>query len=324
MAGRLIKFTNALGAGYSYLQSSFSGNILQGGMPVALSIELTNCCNLKCPECNSGSGKMTREKGFMDAELFDKVIGELKPYLFNLNLYFQGEPMLHPQFFSFLEKAGKLRTLVSTNGHYLSRENASRIVSSGLHELVVSLDGMNQETYSAYRVNGDIEKVFEGIRNVAEAKRKGSSKIRLVIQFLVNRNNEHQLPEIKKYARKMNASLKLKSMQIIDNFSYLSWLPAIKKFRRYEIRDNEFVLRNRLPDRCSRLWFNPVITWDGKVLPCCFDKDAYHIMGDLNEESFRDIWNGPKYRSFRKSLLSGRYMIEICKNCTSGMTGVIC
>ena len=54
-----------------------------------------------------------------------------------------------------------------------------------------------------------------------------------------------------------------------------------------------------------RFWFNPVITWDGKVVPCCFDKDAEYVMGDLNQDSFREIWNGTKYRIFRKSILSG-------------------
>ena len=84
------------------------------------------------------------------------------------------------------------------------------------------------------------------------------------------------------------------------------------------------MIRSSLPDRCARLWFNPVITWDGKVLPCCFDKDADHIMGDLNQESFRDIWNGAKYRLFRRILLSDRSSIEICRNCTSGLKGVKC
>ncbi len=68
--------------------------------------------------------------------------------------------------------------------------------------------------------------------------------------------------------------------------------------------NGEYRIKSSLPDRCARLWFNPVITWDGKVLPCCFDKDADHIMGDLNQESFRDIWNGTKYRLFRRILLS--------------------
>jgi radical SAM protein with 4Fe4S-binding SPASM domain len=80
-----------------------------------------------------------------------------------------------------------------------------------------------------------------------------------------------------------------------------------------------FVIKNRFPDRCARLWFNPVITWDGKVIPCCFDKDAEYIMGDMIVESFREIWNGQKFRDFRKGVMKNRQGIEICRNCTSGL-----
>ena len=141
----------------------------------------------------------------------------------------------------------------------------------------------------------------------------------LIIQFLVNRLNEHQVPEVKHFADSMNATLKLKSMQIIHGEDFEKWLPVQNKFRRYESIEDRYVIRNRLPYRCPRLWFNPVITWDGKVLPCCFDKNADHVMGDMNETSFRDIWNGPKYRMFRKSILTGRDLNEICRNCTSGL-----
>jgi radical SAM protein with 4Fe4S-binding SPASM domain len=67
------------------------------------------------------------------------------------------------------------------------------------------------------------------------------------------------------------------------------------------------------------MWFNPVITWDGKVIPCCFDKDADHILGNINEDSFRKIWTGQRYTIFRKGILNGRKMTEICRNCTSGL-----
>jgi radical SAM protein with 4Fe4S-binding SPASM domain len=123
-------------------------------------------------------------------------------------------------------------------------------------------------------------------------------------------------------ADRFKVNLSLKSMQILDNANIGSWLPLNERFRRYRKKDGEFVTKNSLPDRCARLWFNPVITWDGKVIPCCFDKDAEYVMGDLNTDSFREIWNGPKYRIFRKSILSGRHMIEICRNCTSGLRGV--
>ena len=314
-----IKYVNALYSGYSFLISSLTGKSEISGMPVSVSAELTNCCNLNCPECNSGSGIMTRSRGYMDIDLFSKVIEEISPFLFNINLYFQGEPMLHPKFFTFLRKCRNIHTTVSTNGHFLSEENAEKLVESGLNRIIVSLDGFDQESYSAYRKNGDISKVLEGIKNISEAKKRASSSIKLVIQFLVNRNNEHQIDDVRHYARKMNASFSLKSMQIINKEKIGSWLPSLRKYKRYEHDGNEYRIKNRFPNRCARLWFNPVISWDGKVLPCCFDKDAEYIMGDLNEDSFRDIWSGPRYRIFRKSILSNRSMTQICRNCTSGL-----
>ena len=87
-------------------------------------------------------------------------------------------------------------------------------------------------------------------------------------------------------------------------------------------KDGIYALKNSFNNSCLRLWMNPVITWDGKVVPCCFDKDAEHIMGDLNEKSFREIWHGEKFKAFRSSVLKGRQKIEICRNCTSGIKGV--
>jgi radical SAM protein with 4Fe4S-binding SPASM domain len=313
---------NLILSGFSYLKSSVTGKPEVKGMPVSIGIELTNNCNLRCPECITGSGKLERSQGYMDIGLFKSVMKELSPYLYNINLYFQGEPMLHPQFFSFLENSRNTFTTVSTNGHYLYEVNSEKIVTSGLNHLIISLDGMDQETYSLYRRNGSLSTVIAGIKNVADAKTRFNSHIKLEIQFLVNKINEKQIPQIKELARSVRASLRLKSMQVNDKMEIGRWLPLNGKFRRYVLKNGEYVIKSNLPDRCARLWFNPVITWDGKVLPCCFDKNAEHIMGDLNQDTFRDIWDGPKYRIFRKSILSGRHMIEICRNCTSGLRGI--
>ena len=61
-----------------------------------------------------------------------------------------------------------------------------------------------------------------------------------------------------------------------------------------------------------------VITWDGGVVPCCFDKDASHQMGNLLKEDFDTIWNNKKYNNFRSQLINNRSDIDICKNCTEG------
>jgi radical SAM protein with 4Fe4S-binding SPASM domain len=322
MIDSLIKPGNLFKAGFSYLEASVTGKADLRGMPVSVSAELTNTCNLNCPQCFTGSGLMTRKRGFMDIDLYKKVMKELIPYLYNVNLYFQGEPMLHPLFFSFIGLLTKVQSVVSTNGHFLSEDNSERLVRSPLSRLIVSLDGIDQNTYSTYRVNGNITDVTEGLKNLAIAKKRHRSSLKIEIQFLVNSFNENQIQHVRQFARSINVLMRLKSMQIINKTEIGSWLPSGRQFSRYRIKEGEYESKNRLPDRCARLWFNPVITWDGKVVPCCFDKNAEYIMGDLNNESFREIWDGPKFRIFRKSILSGRHMIEMCRDCTSGLCGV--
>ncbi len=230
--------------------------------------------------------------------------------------------MIHPAFFSFIRLAGEIRTVVSTNGHFLTAEKSEKLAVSGLSRLIVSLDGMDHKVYTEYRRNGDLGKVIDGIRNVAAARDSLNSAMKLELQFLVSRYNEHQIAEAELFAKEMKADLKLKSMQVIKSQDAGKWMPADKRYMRYKVTGGKYALRNSLPARCLRLWLNPVVTWDGKVIPCCFDKDADFVMGDLKYESFRSIWNSSKYSDFRKKILTGRNKTDICRNCTSGMRGV--
>ncbi|MEJ6491080.1 MAG: SPASM domain-containing protein [Flavobacteriales bacterium] len=66
------------------------------------------------------------------------------------------------------------------------------------------------------------------------------------------------------------------------------------------------------------MWSGSVITWDGKAVPCCFDKDAVHQLGDMTNATFKSIWQLEQYVSFRKSGFTNRQEIDICKNCTEG------
>jgi radical SAM protein with 4Fe4S-binding SPASM domain len=227
--------------------------------------------------------------------------------------------MLHPRFFSFLEISRNIKTVVSTNGHFLSDGKPEKLIRSGLSKLIISLDGTDSETYSEYRRNGSFDTVIAGIKAVVEAKKKSVSPMKIEIQFLVNRLNEHQTVPMLKLARELGVPVRFKSMQVAEKESIGKWMPGNSRFSRYRFRNGTYSIKSSLPDRCSRMWFNPVITWNGKVVPCCFDKDAEYIMGDLNYRSFRDIWNSSEYTNFRRSILSGRILIEMCRNCTSGL-----
>lgn len=311
--------SNIIKAGFSFAASSFTGKVTGNWMPVNISVELTNLCNLKCPECYTGSGKMTRPAGFMEKKLFEKIFKELVDYVVNANLYFQGEPLLHPELFDFLGLTRGISTVISTNGHFITEEAAEKLAHSGLKKIIISLDGMNQETYSRYRADGDLQTVFKSIRNLSVAVKNSGTRMKTEIQFLVNKYNEGQIAEAERFVSGTGADFRLKSMQIINTERISEWLPGKRKFSRYELIKGRYEIKNSLPGRCLRLWIHPVITWDGNVIPCCFDKNAEYVMGNLNYSSFREIWQGNKFREFRSSVLRNRELIDICRNCTSGL-----
>ena len=110
-----------------------------------------------------------------------------------------------------------------------------------------------------------------------------------------------------------------KTAQVYDFKNGNPLLPRNQKYSRYKLQDNgTYIIKNQLLNHCWKQWHSCVITWDGKVVPCCFDKDAQHIMGDLRQQSFEEIWSGEAYHQFRKLILEGRDKIDICQNCTEG------
>ncbi|MGB4974129.1 MAG: SPASM domain-containing protein [Cyclobacteriaceae bacterium] len=307
----------------SYFYSRLSGKVSMPALPISISIEPTTSCNLRCPECPSGLRSFTRPTGMLKQDLFEKVIDELAPTLSYLIFYFQGEPYLHPQLLEMIRYASqkKIYTATSTNAHYLDDEVARKTVESGLDRMIISIDGVDQETYSSYRVGGKLSKVIEGTRNIIKWKRELKSKTpHVIFQFLVVRPNESQIDDVYKLADELGVDeVALKTAQIYDYKNGSDLIPINEKYSRYKKGENgSYSIKNSLLNHCWKMWHSCVITWDGKVVPCCFDKDAHFVLGDLKEKSFKEIWTQKKYQNFRQSLLRSREEIEICKNCTEG------
>lgn len=307
----------------SYYQSRFTGKPEITGLPISISFEPTTSCNLRCPECPSGLRSFTRPTGMLQQDVFKKTIDQLKSTLTYLTFYFQGEPYLNPQFLEMVRYAsGKgIYTATSTNAHYLKDEVAKQTVESGLDRLIISIDGTSQETYESYRIGGDLSKVMEGTKNMITWKKKLKSETpHVIFQFLVVRANEHQIPEVYALADELGVNqVVLKTAQIYDYENGSDLIPVQEKYSRYKKQaDGRYSIKNSLDNHCWKMWHSCVITWDGKVVPCCFDKDAHFVLGDLKEQTFKEIWFGEKYNHFRKSLLKSRSEIEICKNCTEG------
>lgn len=293
------------------------------GKPFALSIEPTTACNLGCPECPSGLKQFSRPTGNLKQGTNKKIIDELAPYLSYINFYFQGEPFINPNFLEMVNYAASknIYTATSTNAHFLNDAMAKKTVESGLDRLIISIDGTTQETYEQYRIHGDLDKVLTGTKNVVAWKKKlNSSTPHLIFQFLVVRPNEHQIEEAKKIAKDIGVDeIKFKTAQVYDYKNGNPLIPQNEYYSRYKKqKDGTYRIKNELLNQCWRMWSSAVVTWDGSVVPCCFDKDAKHQLGNVAFQSFQSVWKSPLYHSFRSKILTDRNSIDICQNCTEG------
>jgi len=319
------RFLNASAVLASYYLSKWTKRSVQWGYPVSISFEPTTSCNLRCPECPSGLRSFTRPTGMLNQDFFKDTIDQLSKELLYLVFYFQGEPYLNPDFLDMVHYASSKRiyTATSTNAHYLGDANARKTVENGLDRLIISIDGTSQDVYQQYRIGGRLDKVIEGTKNVVRWRERLNSKTPFIIfQFLVVRPNQHQITEVRKLAEEIGVDdVWFKTAQVYDFENDPNGLiPTIDKFSRYRrMPDGSNEFKGKLANHCWRLWHDPVITWDGLVAPCCFDKDARHKLGDLKSKSFKEIWKNSEYKSFRSKILQGRANIDICSNCSEGM-----
>lgn len=307
----------------SYYWSKWTKQPAHAGHPYALSIEPTTACNLGCPACPSGLKEFTRPTGKLNLEQHENWLRQVKRQTFYINYYFQGEPFLHPQFLELIKAAKQHRmyTATSTNAHFIDAKKAEDIVASGLDRLIISIDGLTQETYSSYRVHGQLNKVIEAAKHLVAAKRKLNKPTPfLIFQFLVVKANEHEIDALQVLTTEIGIDeVRFKTAQVYDYENGNELIPDNERYSRYVKKsDGTYRVKYKGGDHCWRMWSSAVLTWDGQVVPCCFDKDAHHTLGTLATDSFASIWNNERYRHFRQQVLKDRNAIEICTNCTEG------
>lgn len=315
---------NVVKIGSSFLLSAIFKRNIVWGVPAILNIEPTNICNLHCPLCASGSDSMTRVRGKLEWSVYRRFIDEIAADSLYVIFYHQGEPYVHKQFTEMVAyaKKKKLYVTTSTNGHFLDAQTAESTVKSGLDAIIISVDGATQATYSQYRVGGKLEQVLSGIRNLAAAKKRLHSKTPYIfMQFLVMQHNEAELPAMEKLARDLGVDRLLKKTTQVQSVSEASqWLPQNERFRRYHINADGIRVKTGGQGACPRPWLTTLLDWDGRIAPCCFDKNADHSPGSLNDqEKFRTIWQSDAYKKFRRTLLRNRPAIDICRNCNQGI-----
>jgi len=275
------------------------------GYPYHYVVDPINICILHCPLCPTGRGTLKRRQGKMAFDDFKKLIDEIAEYAYFLDLYNWGEPFLHPQIFDLIDYASSrnISTKISTNLNYFDAGMAEQVVVSGLEELVISLDGADQETYETYRVGGSLDKVVENVRALVRQRELHRSPFPLLtIRVLLNRHNEHQIPAIRQLGKQMGVDNFVVAPIMVNTDSREDmerWLPVNERhsFYNYKTRQDRTLQKVKT---CPYLWETCVISWEGAVSPCCWYDDPANDFGNAFAEPLKAIWNNDFYVASRR------------------------
>jgi radical SAM protein with 4Fe4S-binding SPASM domain len=290
--------------------------------PIHIHVELTNYCNLHCKICPTGGGTLDRKKMSLDPALFEKLVNEIGPYLLTMSLWGWGESLLHPRLAEILRMVQNrgITTFISTNGQNLSNPSViEALINHPPTYLIVALDGLTDETNSAYRVGAKIAPAIEGIQRLAQMKKERRQKYPILHhRYIVMKHNEHELPQLKKFVQDNHFNIgTIRTLSIIDSENedkHIELLPNDQRFKAYEYKDNVRVRRKDFV--CEKAFVFPAMFADGTIVDCDQDFNAHQSYGNLAESpSFAEIWWNDKAAEIRKTIRDNMDNFSHCKNC---------
>ncbi len=300
---------------------------LKKDYPKEATIEIVRGCNLQCPACPVGN-KTAKEFPNMGFSMYKKIIDDISPFIKRLYLYNFGEPLLHSElgkFIRYAKKSGVRYIELASNGLLLTKEKSVELIESGLDNLRISIDAIDEETYSKYRVGGDFNKLIRNIRGFMKIRNKMKSQSPHVqLQFVVMSHNEGDIKGFKDLAIKFGAdSVRYKtfnanlcgSSKIKKYKEFISKNPA---YSRYEDKKEFKVINKRSINTCPVLQSKISINADGSVVICDYDFNNKYVLGHVSDGGFKKWWNTKKRKEFRKLFLNNFDEIELCKNCSCG------
>lgn len=323
---KLRRFINFLAQVLSRkIKSSFSL-----GLPNTIVLEISATCNLKCRICITGQGKLDR-KGFLSWTQFKEIVDKNKKFIIianSLSLGFYGEVLLNKNWISmtrYLKKIGVSWIDLSTNGNFkIDEDYAASIIDSGLNQIVISLDGINEEQYLFYRRGGSFYEVVDFAKKlVAAKKRAGKYFPEIILQLIVTSYTEDSINEFKKLASDIGVdNIRLKPFVWLGRLQstkdeFYRYLPVKSLNLSYYDSKKEIVKKIK---SCEAVYGTIIVGFDGRVGICCMDPNLEGLQEFTTENNIYNqpllkIWNSLPYRLLRRRMALGKDNISICKEC---------
>lgn len=270
-------------------------------------IEPTNACPYSCIMCPRDRF-MERPVGFMDFGLYVKVVDEVAGFSAmvrskEIELFHFGESLLHPEIAEMVGYgAGKgLRLTLSVNAPQLSPELAEKVLARYPEKLIISLDGYDSDSYREIRGNNaDYTLAVEHLEAVLKMVQKNGSRARVIVRMIRMQANRHAEDQFINRWQGLGGEVEIRDF-FPWNKKDLIPLGTVEKYPPH------------MP--CPFPWQYLVVQWNGDVVSCCRDFNAVNCMGNVGDNTLKEIWNGPAYESFRAAMSQGDYEPSMCAEC---------
>ncbi len=270
-------------------------------------IEPTNACPYECVMCPR-SKRMDRQVGFMNLDLFKKIMDEIASYSQpnrekEIELFHFGESLLHRdivEMTSYLASHG-LNNVLSVNAPELTPALTEQLLSAGAGKIIISLDGYDEKSYRSIRgKHADYDMAVKNIDAAINLHSEMKSSTKLVVRMIKLHENAENAELFKTRWESTGIEVELRD--------FFPWgekeMTELGTFDRYP---------PHMP--CPFPWQYLVVQNNGDVVPCCRDYNGVNVMGNANTESLKEIWNGSRFTDFRNRMASGDYDNTLCGPC---------
>lgn len=280
--------------------------------PQIFTIETMLGCDLRCPECAIGCNMISRPKGFMSFEQFKIIADKISPYCKYIYLHNWGEPLLNPDIIRIIKYASQFAPCnISTNGMCLTLQLTEELITSGATDILVSIDGMTQQTYEKYRVGGDLNKALTALKMLLYYNQKHGNKVNIIPQFVVFSHNQHEIAAFRNFCHLFGVEPVFKAPYIRPNSRFKN--ADLTEYVRCSYPD--FQSLSQAMSSCKDPWDVFTVLLDGSVVPCCYDHNKSVCFGNIFEQEVMEIWNSTLLTEFRSNLQSHNPPCFCLENC---------
>ena len=334
-----------------YFESIQARDSVADAMPVCLYLEVTNRCNLLCETCPR-TFEALEPPADMSMDLFRRIVDQV-PNVSRVVLHGVGEPMLvkHlPDMIRYLKQPGrKTHVLFNTNGTLLAPKKHREIIDTGLDELRVSLDAAEAATFLKVRGKDMFDRIVRNVSAFTNLQAATGATKPLVSLWLTGlKETVDQLPEFVRLAARIGVKEVHLQRLVFDEAGFGMARLDSSLFEQTRAEEEAIIatataigrevgvvldasgatepglsLKRTADDKpwatCRRPWSLMYFTAHGRALPCCiapFSARGYenYTLGDATQDTLREIWNSPAYRSFRTDLV-GDTPPKPCQGC---------